>query len=98
MASGEPLGGIENDMANVDSSAMADHLEHAKGALGQVKQYASEVKTETKRVTWPSMQEVYGTTVMVVLTTFLFGIYFWFCDKGFGYAVMKLLNYLRHRG
>ena len=49
----------------------------------QFRQYASEVKTETKRVTWPGMQEVYGTTVMVILTTFLFGIYFWICDQVF---------------
>ena len=27
-------------------------------------------------VTWPSKQEIYGTTIMVVLTTFLFGILF----------------------
>jgi preprotein translocase SecE subunit len=59
-------------------------LEHAKGAWQQFEQYASEVKTETKRVTWPSMQEVYGTTVMVVLTTFLFGIYFYLCDLVLG--------------
>ena len=51
-------------------------LEHAKGAWQQFEQYASEVKTETKRVTWPGKQEIYGTTVMVILTTFLFGIYF----------------------
>ncbi len=42
----------------------------------QFRQYASEVKIETKRVTWPGKQEIYGTTVMVILTTFLFGIYF----------------------
>ncbi|MGA2985934.1 MAG: preprotein translocase subunit SecE [Terriglobia bacterium] len=73
-------------------------LEHAKGAWQQFEQYASEVKTETKRVTWPSMQEVYGTTVMVVLTTFLFGIYFYLCDLAFGRAVRSLLNHFLHRG
>ncbi len=85
-------------MGNDESSMMQAPLEHAKGVLGELKQYASEVKTETKRVTWPGMQEVYGTTVMVVLTTFLFGIYFYICDVAFGRAVTTLLNYLRHRG
>jgi preprotein translocase SecE subunit len=98
-ASDGPLGGIESDMANVESSAMGEHFEHAKGALGELKQYASEVKTETKRVTWPSMQEVYGTTIMVVLTTFLFGIYFWACDEVFQYIVVRrILGYFMHRG
>jgi len=34
--------------------------------------------------------------VMVILTTFLFGIYFAICDRTFGYVVRNLLNYLRH--
>jgi len=72
-------------------------LDQAKGLLGQIKQYASEVKTETKRVTWPGFQEVYGTTVMVILTTFLFGIYFWICDQAFQVSVSRLLKYLMHR-
>jgi preprotein translocase subunit SecE len=76
----------------------ANPLEHAKGAWQQFEQYASEVKTETKRVTWPSMQEVYGTTVMVVLTTFLFGIYFYLCDLGFHAGVSNLLGHFLHRG
>jgi len=70
----------------------------AKGAWEHTGKYAAEVKMETKRVTWPGMQEVYGTTVMVVLTTFLFGIYFWLCDDLFQYSIVKrLLGYLMHR-
>ena len=70
----------------------------AKGFWQRFQQYIYEVKTETKRVTWPGKQEIYGTTVMVILTTFLFGIYFYVCDEAFGFAVRNLLNYLRHRG
>ena len=73
-------------------------LGQAKGLWQQFKQYAYEVKTETRRVTWPGKQEIYGTTVMVILTTFAFGIYFFICDHAFGYLVTNLLNYLRHRG
>jgi preprotein translocase SecE subunit len=51
-----------------------------------------------KRVTWPGKQEIYGTTVMVVLTTFLFGIYFWLCDQAFSRLMARLLVFLRHRG
>jgi len=74
-------------------------LGQAKGAWQQFRQYASEVKIETKRVTWPGMQEVYGTTLMVILTTFLFGIYFWICDQVFHFGIVsRLLDYLLHRG
>jgi preprotein translocase SecE subunit len=89
------------DQASVrkeEGSALQVPLDHAKGAWQQFRQYASEVKIETKRVTWPGKQEIYGTTVMVVLTTFLFGIYFAICDRFFGYALRSFLNYLMHRG
>lgn len=77
---------------------MGAPLEHAKGVWQQVQQYATEVKTETKRVTWPGMQEVYGTTVMVILTTFVFGIYFWICDQTFQSTVSHFLRRFMHRG
>ena len=96
MASGVPLVWIESEMG-AEGKGESNPLEHAKGVWQQLRQYASEVKTETKRVTWPGMQEVYGTTVMVILTTFLFGIYFYLCDLGFGRAVRVLLDhFLQH--
>lgn len=73
-------------------------LEQAKGFWQRFRQYAYEVKTETKRVSWPGKQEIYGTTVMVILTTFFFGIYFWFCDLVFKYVVVtRLMGYFMHR-
>ena len=81
-----------------ESSALQVPLEHAKGIFQQIRQYVSEVKIETKRVTWPGKQEIYGTTVMVILTTFAFGIYFWFCDQVFQYTVSHALKYFMHRG
>ena len=73
-------------------------LGQAKGIWQRVAQYVYEVKTETKRVTWPGKQEIYGTTVMVILTTFLFGIYFYICDLIFSHGVRSVLDYFLHRG
>jgi len=70
----------------------------AKTAWAQIRGYLSEVKLETKRVTWPGKQEIYGTTVMVLLTTFAFGVYFWVCDQAFQQAVSHALRHLLHRG
>ena len=84
--------------ARDESRTLPVPLEHAKGVWQQFRHYASEVKIETKRVSWPGKQEIYGTTVMVVLTTFLFGIYFWICDQAFQYTVSHALRYFMHRG
>jgi preprotein translocase SecE subunit len=100
-ASGKPLGWSETDMGNEvtvrKEKAEDGRIEQARSYWQQFQQYAYEVRTETRRVTWPGKQEIYGTTIMVILTTFLFGFYFAICDKTFGYVVKNLLSYLRHR-
>ena len=76
---------------------MAEELGIAKNPLVRLREYIADVRVEMKRVTWPGKQEIYGTTLMVVLTTILFGIYFWFVDSAFSRVVTKLLDYFLHR-
>jgi preprotein translocase subunit SecE len=68
--------------------------EHSGGLLGKPAQwwdnsrnFISEVRAELKRVTWPSRREVYATTVVVILTSILFGVYLWGLDLILGAAV-----------
>ena len=77
---------------------MGDEISIHKGTWTRLRDYVSDVRTEMRRVTWPGKQEIYGTTVMVILTTFLFAIYFWICDQAFSLAVSKTLRYLIGRG
>lgn len=77
---------------------MAEELGVPKSPLARLGEYSTDVRTEMRRVTWPSKQEIYGTTVMVVLTTFLFGLYFAICDLAFRHVVGKILNLFTHRG
>ena len=44
------------------------------------KTFLSEVLVETKKVIWPSKQEVINTTTVVVIASFIFGIYLYLCD------------------
>jgi preprotein translocase subunit SecE len=39
-----------------------------------------DVRSEMRRVTWPSRAEVYATTIVVVLTSVFFGVYLWGLD------------------
>jgi preprotein translocase subunit SecE len=77
---------------------MADELTIPKKPWTRIRDYFAQVRVEMKRVTWPNKQEVYGTTVMVILTTFLFGIYFWICDQAFSVAVSQVLKFFLGRG
>ena len=46
----------------------------------ELKTFFSEVKTELKKVTWPSKKEVYATTLVVIVTTVFFGFYLYGLD------------------
>jgi preprotein translocase subunit SecE len=72
--------------------AMVDELSSGKEVAGRIGSYVKDVRAEMKRVTWPGRQEVYGTTVMVIITTFLFGFYFMLCDEVFSRLVTYVLN------
>jgi preprotein translocase subunit SecE len=77
---------------------MADEITLQKNYLKVVRDYFDDVRTEMKRVTWPGKQEVYGTTVMVILSTFLFACYFALCDYVFRSLVQRALDlFLRRR-
>jgi len=54
--------------------------------------YSTEVRSEMKKVTWPSRKEVYGTTVVVIVTVFFFGFYLFFVDSLLHEAVQRIFS------
>jgi preprotein translocase subunit SecE len=72
---------------------MADELIIRRGAWQRLRDYYQEVKIEMKRVTWPGKQEVYGTTVMVLITSFAFAAFFYLCDRVSYWSIHHVLSY-----
>lgn len=52
--------------------------------------FMREVKAEVKKVTWPSRNEVYSTTIVVIVATIFFGFYLYFMDLIFSYVVKQI--------
>jgi preprotein translocase subunit SecE len=52
-----------------------------------------EVRAELKKVTWPSKNEVYSTTVVVVFATIFFGFYLFFMDVVFSWLITKVKDF-----
>ena len=61
--------------------------EGVRGWWDNTRTFLTEVRNETRRVTWPSRTEVYATTVVVILTSAFFGIYLWGMDVALSYLV-----------
>ncbi len=61
----------------------------------RIKAFYVDVRTEMKKVTAPSRKEVQGTTAVVIITVFLFGLYFWIVDNVIGHGVDALMHHFR---
>ena len=63
----------------------------------RIKTFYNDVRTEMRKVTTPSLKDVRATTAVVIITVFLFGLYFWVVDNTIGSAINYLFKYLTHR-
>jgi preprotein translocase subunit SecE len=83
---------------------MAKSIAVADGGFGgrvkswpeRTKVFYNDVRTEMKKVTAPSLKEVQATTAVVIITVFLFGVYFWAVDNIIGRGVDSLFRYFTH--
>jgi preprotein translocase subunit SecE len=46
----------------------------------RIRTFLSEVRTEMKKVTFPSRNEVVATSIVVVVASFIFGAFLWVSD------------------
>lgn len=58
----------------------------------QTKSFLGDVRSEAKRVTWPSLAQIRGTTLVVIVTVFFFGVYFGILDWVFNNVIRRLLR------
>ncbi|NIM89316.1 MAG: preprotein translocase subunit SecE [Candidatus Aminicenantes bacterium] len=54
--------------------------------------FLREVRAELKKVTWPSRNEIYSTTLIVIIATFFFGFYLYFMDVIFSWVISHIKN------
>jgi preprotein translocase subunit SecE len=48
--------------------------------LRRFRQFVIEVWAELKKTTWPSQNEVYGTTLVVIVTVLICAFFLWVVD------------------
>lgn len=55
-------------------------LDKVKDFFSSIPRFLGEVKAEMKKVSFPSRDEVVGTTIVVLITSVVFAIYLWVAD------------------
>jgi preprotein translocase subunit SecE len=62
------------------------------------KQFYNDVRSEMKKVSWPARQEVVGTTIVVVVAVFFFGLYLGLVDLLLDRGLQWVLGYFTRPG
>ena len=86
--------GVETKKMTTSIATAGDgFVERLKLWPEKVKSFYNDVRTEMRKVTAPSWKEVRGTTAVVVVTVFIFGVYFFVIDNVIQRGVTFLYSY-----
>ena len=80
-------------MANSIASAGENFGDRLKSWPERVRSFYNDVRTEMRKVTAPSLKEVRATTAVVVVTVFIFGVFFFITDNVIQRGVTFLYSY-----
>ena len=83
-------------MANSLATAGSNIGEQIKSWPERIKSFYNDVRTEMRKVTTPSYKKVRATTTVVIITVFLFGLYFWIVDTVIGRSIDYTFRWLAH--
>ena len=73
-------------------------LDWLKAGPERIRSFYNDVRTEMKKVTAPSYKEVQSTTVVVIISVFLFAGFFEIVDLILSHSLDLLFRYLVHHG
>ena len=83
-------------MANSIAAAGDNFFDRVKSWPEKIKGFYNDVRTEMRKVTAPSWKEVRGTTTVVIITVFIFALYFGIIDFIIQHGVTAMFNYFRN--
>ena len=55
--------------------------------MASTREFFRDTNSEMKKVTWPTRNEVVGTTAVVIVATLVFALFLWGCDVVFYKAI-----------
>jgi preprotein translocase subunit SecE len=68
-------------------------LERIRNLPNRVSSFTGDVRSELRKVTWPNRKEIYGTTIVVLVTVFFFGIYLFLVDSALQVIISRIIRF-----
>jgi preprotein translocase subunit SecE len=89
--------GVEaKKMANSVATAGGDFGDRLKSWPERIKTFYNDVRTEMRKVTSPTFKEIQSTTIVVIITVFIFGAYFGIIDYILSNSLERFYKYFTH--
>ena len=73
-----------------------DKLAPMKARTQQLGDFMHDVRSEMKKVSTPSREQVQSTTLVVIITVFVFALYFWLVDNVLRFSLDKFIYRFSH--
>ena len=70
-------------------------VDRGRSWIDRTKGFLSDVRGEMKKVSYPNTKEVRATTVVVIITVFIFGLYFYVIDSVIQFGLDRLLKFFK---
>ena len=80
-------------MATAVTENVAGAVEAVKSWPSRVRNYVEGLRMEMRRVTWPNRKQVRATTVVVIVTVFVFGAYFAVVDAILTFGTSRMWSF-----
>ena len=80
-------------MAKAVTMAREDQGNRVTQLPARMKSFLTDVRNEMRKVTFPSRREVQATTTVVIITVFLFGVYFFVLDQVIATGIKWVLHH-----
>ena len=84
---------MAKSIAAADDDSLGGRL---KAWPERVKTFYGDIRTEMKKVTAPSFQEVRSTTAVVIIAVFFFAVFFEVVDLVLSHSLDALFHYFAH--
>ncbi len=71
---------------------MAEATAPKKKSGNKIVRFFKELKSELKKVVWPSKSQVIKNSLIVIAAVIIIGIVIWVLDLAFGFGISKLIK------
>ena len=83
------------ERGNGATGAVGGFFQRLKDAPGRFRTFLHEARVELKHVSWPTRDDVKATTIVVLVTIFVFGAFLFGVDSLVSFTVTRVLEWFK---